>query len=142
MRKILIAFGLIWTFIWSVYGLFLGALKHDEWVATMESAVKGGDLPQFWQAWHWWKGQTVNHTHTICFSFLMILIALILPEMKFSEKVKNTLGILLISGVVIHGIFSFLVIQQLMGLGAVLILVSVLMSFIGIIKGSTELTDE
>ena len=82
MKKLLIAFGLIWIFIWSVYGLFLGAVMHNEGVANMEAADKGGDLPQFWQTGHWWKGQTVNHTHTICFAFVMIFVALILSEMK------------------------------------------------------------
>ena len=54
--------------------------------------------------------------------------------MKFSEKAKKTIGVLLTSGVVINSLSSFLNIQPLMGLGAVLILVSILMSFIGIIK--------
>lgn len=57
-----------------------------------------------------------------------------MPEMKYSEKLKKTIGILLTSGVVINGIFGFIGIQLLIGLGAVLILVSVLMSFIGIIQ--------
>ena len=138
MRKFLIAFGLIWIFIWSVYGLFLGIMKQTEWLENMKSAALGSDLPQFLQSWTWWKGQTVNHTHTICFAFLIILVALILPEMKYSEKVKKTQGILLTSGVVIHGIFSFIVFQPLMILGAVLILASVLMSFIGIIQNTTQ----
>ena len=134
MKKFLLAFGFIWIFIWSAFGLLLGAMKYDEWLANMNAAATNGDLPQFLQTWTWWKGQTVNHTHTICFAFLMILVAIVLPEMKFSDKTKKTLGILLTSGVVIHAVFSFGGIQELMGLGAILILLSILMSFIGIIK--------
>ncbi|MBC8186431.1 hypothetical protein H8E88_35570 [candidate division KSB1 bacterium] len=134
MRKFLIAFGLIWIFIWSAFGLFLGVMKHDEWLANMQAAAAGSDLPQFLQSMTWWKGLTGTHTHALCFSFLMILVALIMPEMKYSEKLKKTIGILLTSGVVINGIFGFIGIQLLIGLGAVLILVSVLMSFIGIIQ--------
>ena len=134
MRKFLLAFGLIWTFIWSVYGLFLGVIKHNEWLETMKAAAAGSDLPQFFQSMTWWKGQTSTHTHALCFSFLMILIALILPEMKYSDKVKKTLAIILTSGVVIYGVFDFAGIQPLMGLGAVLVLVAILMSFIGIIQ--------
>lgn len=50
MRKFLIAFGLIWIFIWSAFGLFLGVMKHDEWLANMQAAAAGSDLPQFLQS--------------------------------------------------------------------------------------------
>jgi hypothetical protein len=134
MRKFLIAFGLIWSFIWSAFGLFLGMMKQDEWLATMKGAAIGSDLPQFLESWLWWKGISSIHAHALGFSFLLIITGLILPEMRYSEKAKTTIGIMLTSGVVISIIFGFWAIPPLKGLGAVLVLVSILMSFIGIIQ--------
>ena len=138
MRKFLIAFGLIWTFIWGVFGLFLGMMKHEEWLANMESAARGNDLLQFWQSMHWWKGLSVGHAHALLLSFLMILIAFILPEMKFSENVKKILGYVLVAGVVFASIFGVIGFAPLMGVWYVLVLISVLVSVIGIIQGRRE----
>ena len=66
MRKFLIAFGLIWTFIWSAYGLFLGVMKHTEWLENMKAAAVGSDLSQFLQSWIRWATFCEKYTEADC----------------------------------------------------------------------------
>jgi len=138
MKKFLIAFGLIWIFLWCVFGLYLGAVQHDPYVEKMGSFANEGNFSEFWNAQFWWSSQSSAHAHALCYSFILIIIALVLPEMKYSEKMKKVIGILLTIGVILASVCGWLAIKALMAMGAFLIIASVLMGFIGIIQGSKE----
>lgn len=43
MRKILIAFGLIWIFVWCGVGIYMG-LQHESYIHEMEASAQGGNL--------------------------------------------------------------------------------------------------
>jgi hypothetical protein len=49
MKKFLLAFGFIWIFIWSAFGLLLGAMKYDEWLANKNVAATSSDLHNFYK---------------------------------------------------------------------------------------------
>jgi len=66
---------------------------------------------------------------------VLILIALAMPYMEFSDKVKWVNGILLIIGVVLAGIFDWFKFVPLMIVGDILIIAMVLVSFTGALKG-------
>jgi hypothetical protein len=62
----------------------------------------------------------------------------VMPDMDFSDKAKNVLGILLIVGVVLSTIFGWFLFLPLVVLGELLVVAMVLMSFIGVMRGLRE----
>jgi hypothetical protein len=138
MRKTLIAFGLVWLFVWCAIGMLLGS-KHLAYIAELETLAKNGEHVKFVQTWQDWKTRTVNHSHALNFSFLAILVGLIMPEIGFSDRGKKAIAYALILGTVLTGIFSWYVrVLPLMGLGNILITIAVLASAIGFIRGSKK----
>jgi len=85
-----------------------------------------------------WKMQASGHSHALSFAFLMIMVALVMPDMRFSDRSKKVLGVLLILGVLLSGIFGWFHFLPLIVLGEFLIVAMVLMSFIGIVRGLRE----
>lgn len=58
-----------------------------------------------------------------------------MPEMKITDKTKNILGILYIIGVVFYSIFGWFNFLPVVVPASILIVVGVIMSFIGVVKG-------
>ena len=133
MKRTIIAFGLLWIIIWCVFGLFLSiqAVPYLEKVQTM---AQEGNLEACWGSYSVWKANTNTHAHSLCLSFIAILVGFIIPETGLSDKSQKILGILLITGVVLASIFQLLWVLPVMILGDVLVIVAVLMSFVGMIK--------
>jgi len=134
MRKILIAFGLIWLFVWCVVGFYLGS-QHLPHIQEMEKLAEDGNLLEFWSTMTVWKMNATIHSHALGFAFILILIALIMPDMRFSDRTKKILGALLILGVMLSGIFGWFLFMPLVLLGELLVVAMVLMSIIGIVRG-------
>jgi hypothetical protein len=61
-----------------------------------------------------------------------------MPDMDFSDKAKEVLGILLIVGVVLSTLFGWFLFPPLVVLGELLVVAMVLMSFIGVMRGLRE----
>ena len=137
MRKILIAFGLIWVFVWCGVGFYLGS-QHMPHIQEMEKLAQEGNLVEFWNTMNVWKLRASSHSHALGFTSLLILVALVMPDMRFSDRAKKVLGILLIVGVVLSTIFGWFLFLPLVLLGEVLVVSMVLMSFIGIMRGLRE----
>ena len=137
MREILIAFGLIWVFVWCGVGFYLGS-QHTPHIQEMEKLAQEGNLVEFWNTMNAWNMQTSSHAHALCFASLMILVALVMPDMRFSNRAKRVLGILLIVGVVSSTIFGWFHILPLVVPGEILIVAMVMMSCIGIMRGVRE----
>ena len=137
MRKILIAFGLIWVFVWCGVGYYLGS-QHMPHIQEMEKLAQEGNLVEFWNTMNVWKLRASSHSHALGFTSLLILVALVMPDMRFSDRAKKVLGILLIVGVVLSTIFGWFLFLPLVLLGEVLVVSMVLMSFIGIMRGLRE----
>lgn len=134
MRKILIAFGLIWLFVWCVAGFYLGS-QHLPHIQEMEKLAEEGNLAEFWSTMTVWKLSASGHSHALGFAIILILVALVMPDMRFSDKSKGILGMLLILGVLISGIFGWFLFLPLVLVGELLVVAMVLMSFIGVIRG-------
>lgn len=130
----LIAFGLLWVLVGCLVGMYLGLL-HPPHIDKMNKIAQQGDLAQLWNNWQAWKTHAVCHTHILCFAFLSILIGLAMPEMKITDKTKNILGILYIIGVVFYSIFGWFNFLPVVVPASILIVVGVIMSFIGVVKG-------
>ena len=134
MRRIMIAFGLIWIFVWCGVGFYLGS-QHLPHIQYMERLAQEGNLVEFWSTMNMWKLRASSHSHALAFASILILVALVLPDMRFSDRTKNVLGILLIAGVVLSSIFGWFLFLPLVVLGELLVVAMVLMSFIGIMRG-------
>jgi len=134
MRKILIAFGLIWVFVCCGVGFFLGS-QHLPHIQEMEKLAREGNLVEFWSTMNVWKLHASSHSHALGFAFILVLVALVMPDMRFTERAKKVLGVLLVVGVVLSTIFGWFLFLPLVLLGEILIVAMVLMSFIGIMRG-------
>ena len=134
MKKTLIAFGLIWVFVWCIVGMYMGS-QYGPYADAMDRLSREGNLAELWDTWNAWKMHAVSHTHAICFAFVSILVALVMPEMRFSDKTKKILGVLLILGVAFHGIFGWFHFHPVMVPAGILVVAMVLMSFVGIMRG-------
>jgi len=134
MGKVMIAVGLIWLFIWCLCGFYLGVL-YEPYINEMKSLAEQGNLTGFWDTFSSWKSHAVAHSHALCFSFVLILIALSMPYIEFSDKTKCIIGLLLIIGVVLFGISDWFKLIPLIMIGGVLIVAMVLVSFIGVLRG-------
>jgi len=134
MGKVMIAFSLIWIFVWCIAGFYLG-MTHLAYNNKMAELAKQGNLVDFWNTFSAWKHHSVAHAHAIGTSFILILIALVMPYIKFSDKVKWTIGLLLIIGVALYSIFDWFFFDPLLIAGGILIVAMVLVSFIGALRG-------
>ena len=63
----------------------------------------------------------------------IIFVALLLPDMKYSYKTKNVLGILLIIGMIAQGVFFSVDLRLGIKFGRLLVNIVVLMSLIGVL---------
>jgi len=134
MGKVMIAVGLIWIFAWCIVGFYLG-VGHQAYTSKMGELAEQGNLTEFWNTFSGWKSHAVAHSHALCTSFVLILVALAMPYIEFSDKTKWITGLLLIIGVVLAGIFDWFKIMPLMIVGDILIMAMVLVGFIGALRG-------
>jgi len=137
MGKVMITFGLIWIFIWCVVGLSLG-VGYKAYALKMGDFAEQGNLVEFWKTFSSWKSRSVAHSHALCITFVLILVALTMPYIKLADNIKWITGLLLIIGVVLASIFDWFKFLPLMIVGDILIIAMVLVSFIGALKGVKE----
>lgn len=133
IERVMITVGLIWLFIWCLCGFYLGIL-HEPYLNQMESLAEAGNLTGFWSAFSSWKANTVTHAHGIGFSFILLLVGLAMPHIRFGDKLKFIFGTVLMVGVVIAPVFEWFQIIPAMVIGEVLIIAMVLASLIGALR--------
>ena len=119
--------------VWCVVGTYLGQ-SRGSYVAAMDAAAKRGDLEAFWSASMTWERLSTVHMNALFFSFLMVLVGLVMPAVRYSEKVRGALAIALIAGVVLASMFEWLGRESLMAIGQLAILAVVAICFIGLIR--------
>ena len=134
MGKVMIALALLMIFAWCIVGLYLG-IGHPAYNSKMAELAEQGNLIEFWNTFSSWKGHTVPHAHGIGTSFVLILIALSMPYIEFSDKTKWIIGLLLIIGVGLFGVSDWFKWIPLIKIGGALIVTMVLVSFIGALIG-------
>ncbi|MCP3922173.1 MAG: hypothetical protein GY714_06260 [Desulfobacterales bacterium] len=134
MKKYLILFGLIWIILWCLTGLYHGII-HESYAEIMLRFAKKGDLVNYWQTWRDWKWNSTVHSHGISFSFLVIFLGHIWPDIKLSEKIKNISGVSAIIGIAMAGIFGTLNILFLDGIGDLLLLGAFMVCTFGYFRG-------
>ncbi|HHJ00622.1 hypothetical protein J7J59_03185 [Candidatus Aerophobetes bacterium] len=134
MGKVMIAFGLIWIFAWCIMGVYLG-MGHQAYNVKMAELAEQGNLTDFWKTFSSWKGHTVPHSHALCTSFILILMALAFPYIEYSDRVKWITGLLLIIGVALFSISDWFKLVPLIMAGGILIIAMVLVGFIGALRG-------
>ena len=134
MRKILIAFGLILVFVWCIAGFYIGSqhMLHNQ---ELDKIAQEGNLLEFWRSTNAWNMRSSCHSHALCFASILILVALVMPDMKLSDKAKTVMGVLLIVGVLSSTIFMWFHILPLVVPGEFLLVAMVFMSFVGILRG-------
>lgn len=134
MTALLSVFGLCYLFVWCVIGLYLG-IKHESHVEKIESSAKKGNLPDYFGEWSLWKLRAGGHAHALLLALICIIVALIMPQMVLADTIKTILVVLLIVGTVLASVAHWFYFKPVLGLGAVLFLVGLLMCIIGFIKG-------
>jgi len=138
MGKVMIALALLMIFAWCIVGLYLG-IGHPAYNSKMAELAEQGNLTGFWDTFSSWKSRAAAHSHALCLSFLLILIALAMPYIGFSDKIKWIIGLLLIIGVGLFGVSDWFKWIPLIKIGGVLIITMVLVSFIGALIGIKKL---
>ncbi|MBC7189601.1 hypothetical protein H5U35_05240 [Candidatus Aerophobetes bacterium] len=131
--KIMIAVGLILLFLWCLCGFYLGVL-HEPYLSEMKSLAEEGNLTGFWETFSSWKIKSSAHAHALCLSFLLILVGLSMPHIRFGNTLKLVFGTVLIVGVVISPISQWFEIKPGMIIGDILIVAMLLASFIGVLR--------
>jgi len=134
MTTVLSVFGLCYLFLWSVIGLYLG-VKHESHVKKLESSAKKGSLQDYFGEWSVWKMHAGSHAHALLLALICIIVALIMPQMVLADTIKTILVVLLIVGTILASVAHWFYFKPVLGLGAALFLVGLLMSIIGFIKG-------
>ena len=137
MAKVMIAFGLVWLFVWCLVGFIMGA-GQAVYRDKMAELAKQGGLIEFWRTFSTHKSHSLAHSHALCNGFLLILVGLAMPYIAFSDKTKQVIGLLLIIGVVIFGIFDWFFFMPLLIVASILIIVTVLLSSIGALRGISK----
>ncbi len=66
-------------------------------------------------------------------AIVIIFVAILLPDMKYSYKTKNTLGFLLIIGIIVQGIFWSVGMNSSIKYGRFIVNIVVFMSLLGVI---------
>lgn len=140
MRRILIAFGLMWVFVWCWVGFYLGS-QHLPHIEEMEKLAREGNLVEFWSTMNIWKLRASSHSHSLGFASILILVALVMPDMSFSDGTKKALGVLLIVGVALSSIFGWFLFLPLVLIGEILVVAVVLMGFLGVLRGLRETSE-
>ena len=133
IERVMIAVGLIWLFVWCLCGFYLGVL-HEPYLKEMKSLAEEGNLTGFWQSFSSWKVKSSVHSHALCLSFLLILVGLAMPHIRFGNTLKLIFGTVLIVGVIISPIFQWFQIKPGMIIGNILIVAMVLAFFIGALR--------
>lgn len=131
MKKTILLFGLLWVFLYCLFGLYLG-MRFSPIMQSLQAASMQGDLAQFWAVYHDWNEIQSIHTHGLGFGILTVLLAIIWDEIKLSSKGKNAIGIILISGIIINSVFSFIKVVPALVLGDILIIAAILLSLVGV----------
>lgn len=152
-RRILLTWGFVWLLLSMGVGLYLGPQVHTtreakeahfekalghlaahetdaartELKAGMKLAGDSGD-------------RATLHSHIACMAFLALLVGLVLPFMGLSRKWKLILSWVIVAGSFFHGVgvlveqFHLTAGMALAVLGAPLLILGVITSFIGIVK--------
>ncbi len=130
---LLLGFGLFWMIVGCVLGMVQG-IKHDGHHARLELLAEAGDFRGYHQELSVFKHRTTTHTHSMLFPLVAIIIGLVMPFTGYSATYTTVLTAGLIAATIIWTIGGFLNLRPIMGLGDVLLLASIVMTFAGVAK--------
>ena len=131
--EILITCSLAWLIIWSFLGLLTGT-KHPDWIKTLQTISKAGDLEKFWSTYDGFIIQKTGHSHANSFACVTFLIGLAikLEIFGFSAQFQTILAIWMFLGVILAGFGDRFRMVPLAGAGGILFLTALIASFIGL----------
>jgi hypothetical protein len=132
MSQLLLVFGFSWMIVGCFVGLFQG-LKHDLHLADLDKLARNGDLLGYHQSLSAFKKMTTIHTHSMLFPLIVIVTALAIPLIGYSEIYTTVLGVGLVAATMIWTVGGFLNQKLLKGLGDLLLLCGIAMAAFGLL---------
>jgi len=137
MRKTLLIFGLSWIVLFCLLGVYLG-VGFTAYTREAQAALEAQEFSRFLEVQASWKHKTSAHAHALCLSFLTLFLALLMPHMVLSGKVKVVLGVLLIVGTVLASIFGWIYVPPVMAVGDILVILATILALWGILRAKVE----
>ncbi|ATW27845.1 hypothetical protein [Candidatus Formimonas warabiya] len=134
MRRYLIAYGLLWVFLYCLHGLYLGSLYGDV-IGALYGTAGQGDLKTFWSTLNGWNTIQGVHAHGMGLAILVLLVAGVWEEIYFSPRSKTYLGTLWMIGITLHSVANLLRVIPALVLGDLIVMGCVAASFAGVVRG-------
>ena len=129
MKRIFIAFGLFWAGIWLVFGIFL-FVWHTPYFEQSRHLIDEGRLLQFWQNIAAWENNIIAFFHALVLALLTMVLGTFAEDFAFSEKLKKTLILMQVSGVIISGLCHLAGFMPGMVVGEILVFGVIIVCFI------------
>ncbi|MBN1780768.1 hypothetical protein JW948_06560 [bacterium] len=135
MNRTLIGFGLLWFFIWGIFGLFLRIQQpRFSGKITNTDPFTGSVISQ--DMIRTWKTAEKIQTDAVILALIAILIGTGAPMYCASERQRRIIDASLITGIICSGLFGILKIHPAAVTGDVLVLSAILAVFIGLVRES------
>ncbi len=130
---LLLVFGFFWLIVGSVLGLVQG-IKHEGHNARLDLLAENGDLQGYHQEFSTFRHRTTNHSHSMLFPLVAIVIGLTMPLTGYSDIHATVLAAGSIAAMIIWTIGGILNFRPIMGLGDILLLGAIVMTLVGVVK--------
>ncbi len=137
MRKALFVFALSWIVLFCLLGVYLG-VGLATYIKGARAALEAQEFSRFLEIQAAWKHKTSAHAHALCLSFLVLFLALLMPHMALSGKVKVILGVFLIAGTVLANVFGWVNVPPVMAVGDILVILATLLALWGVLRAKVE----
>jgi len=137
MRKVLFVFALSWIVLFCLLGVYLG-VGLAAYLGEARAALEAQEFSRFLEIQAAWKQKTSAHAHALCLSFLTLFLALLMPHMALSGRVRVILGVFLIVGTVLASIFGWIGFPPVMAAGDLLVILATLLALWGILRAKVE----
>lgn len=129
MKRIFIAFGLLWAGIWLVFGIFL-FVWHTPYFEQSRHLIDEGHLLQFWQNIAAWENSIIAFFHALVLALLTMGLGALATDFVFSEELKRILTAMQVSGVIISGLCHLAGFMPGMVVGESLVFAVIIICFI------------
>ena len=103
MKRIFIAFGLLWIGVWLIFGTFL-FIWHGPYLEKSMLLIDQGNFPQFFDKMATWENNVAAFFHALGLALVTITLGTFSTELDFSERLMKILIPMQIAGVAFSGL--------------------------------------
>jgi hypothetical protein len=131
MDGVLIGFGFVWMVVGALVGLYVAG-RHEPHLENLEAIARAGSLLDYHRALDAYKWKVTVHAHSLLFPLLSILVGLVFPRMSLPGVVASALPWALMASAVVWTAGGLKFIKQVMALGDLLLLASLITTAVGL----------